>query len=107
MKIGYAKTIKAETGSLLSEMGKVTEFDLFDDQEKGVLRNQLRKIEKEVDTKEVDTQAIKADGDVLESLPKHKRATYKEVVDLIYDCSVNQVAARSLIDRILDRLSRT
>lgn len=98
----YAKTIKAETGSLLSEMGKATEFDLFDDQEKSVLRRQLRKIEKEV-----DAQAIKADGDVLDSLPKHKRAIYKEVVDLIYDCSVNQVAAKSLIDRMLERLSRS
>ncbi len=97
----YAKTNKAETGSLLSEMHKATEFDLFDEQEKGALRTQLRKIERQV-----DAQATKADGDTLENLPKHKRATYKEVIDLIYDCSANQVAAKSLIDRMLDRLSR-
>ena len=97
----YAKTIKAETGTLLSEMHKATEFDLFDEQERGAFRRQLRKIEKAV-----DTQATKSDGDIFENLPKHKRAAYKEVVDLIYDCSVNQVAAKSLIDRIFDRLSR-
>lgn len=98
----YAKTIKAEIGTLLSEMRKATEFDLFEEQEQGALRRQLRKIEKEV-----DSQAIKAEGNVLDSLPKHKRGTYKEVIDLIYDCSVNQVAAKSLIDRMLDRLSRS
>ena len=49
----------------------------------------------------------KAEGDIFESLPASKRATYKEVFDLIYDCSVNQVAAKSLIDRMLDRLSRS
>ncbi len=98
----YAKTIKAETGTLLSEMRKATEYDLFEERERGILRRQLRKIEQEV-----DLQATKVDGDVFENLPRHKRATYKEVVDLIYDCSVNQVAAKSLIDRILDRLSRT
>lgn len=97
-----AKTIKAEIGTLLSEMRKATEFDLFEEQEQGALRRQLRKIEKEV-----DTQSVKAEGDVLDSLPKHKRGTYKEVIDLIYDCSVNQVAAKSLIDRMLDRLSRS
>ena len=83
-------------------MHKATEFDLFDEQEKGALRGQLRNIERQV-----DAQATKAAGDILENLPKHKRATYKEVIDLIYDCSANQVAAKSLIDRILDRLSRS
>jgi hypothetical protein len=97
----YAKTIKAETGTLLSEMRKATEFDLFEDQERGTLRRQLRKIEKEV-----DSLAAKTEGDALNSLPKHKQATYKEVIDLIYDCSVNQVAAKSLIDRMIVRLSR-
>ncbi len=98
----YAKTIKAETGTLLSEMRKATEFDLFEEQERGALRQQLRKIEKAV-----DLQATRAEGDILEGLPKQKRAAYKEVIDLIYDCSVNQVAAKSLIDRMLDRLSRS
>ena len=96
----YAKRIKAETGTLLSEMRKAAEFDLFEDHERGALRQQLLRIEKAV-----DSQATRAEGDVLEGLPKQKRATYKEVIDLIYDCSVNQVAAKSLIDRMLDRLS--
>ena len=71
----YAKTIKAEIGTLLSEMRKATKFDLFEEQEQRALRGQLMKIEKEV-----DAQTIKAEGDVLESLPKHKRATYKVII---------------------------
>ena len=96
------KTIKEEIGTLLAEMRKVTEFDLFGDVERGMLRSQLREIEKSV-----DSCTTKATGDVFERLPQRKRATYKEVFDLIYDCSANQVAAKGLIDRMLDRLSRS
>lgn len=98
----YAKTIKAEIGTLLSEMRKAAEFDLFEDEDRGALRNQLRKIEKAV-----DAHTTKVEGDIFERLPARKRATYKEVIDLIYDCSANQVAAKSLIDRMIDRLSRS
>ena len=97
----YAKTIKAETGTLLAEMRKATEFELFEELERGALRQRLHKIENEV-----DAQSNRTEGDVLDGIPEQKRAVYKEVIDLIYDCSVNQVAAKSLIDRMLDRLSR-
>ena len=98
----YAKSIKAETGTLLSEMRKASDFDLFENEDRRTLRSQLRRIEKAV-----DAQTTKADGDIFSNLPTRKRAIYKEVFDLIYDCSVNQVAAKSLIDRMLDRLSRS
>lgn len=98
----YAKSIKAETGTLLSEMTKVVNFDLFEDTDRSALRSRLATIEKAVD---VHTRRSK--GDILDRVPEKKRQTYKEVFDLIYDCSVNQVAAKSLIDRMLDRLSRS
>ncbi|MCA3436623.1 MAG: hypothetical protein INF48_04805 [Rhodobacter sp.] len=98
----YAKTIREETGTLLAEMRKVTEFNLLTDEERCVLRSQLRDVEKAV-----DEYTTKIEGDIFERIPVSKRATYKEVFDLIYDCSVNQVAAKSLIDRMLERLSRS
>lgn len=98
----YIKTIKSEMGTLLAEMRKVVEFELFDDEEQRALRSTLRKTEKAV-----DAHSVKAEGDVLDALPVRKRPAYKEVFDLIYDCSINQVAAKSLIDRMLERLSRT
>ena len=97
----FAKSIRAEIGTLLSEMRKVMDFNLFEDEDRRVLRSRLASIEKAV-----DAHATKAEGDVLGSLPARKRATYREVFDLIYDCSVSQVAAKSLIDRMFDRLSR-
>lgn len=98
----FAKSTKAEIGTLLSEMRKVVDFDLFEDEDRRAMRSGLASIEKAV-----DAHTTKAEGDIFESLPARKRATYKEVFDLIYDCSVNQVAAKSLIDRMLDRLSRS
>lgn len=98
----FAKSIKAEIGTLLGEMRKAVNFDLFEDADKGALRSRLASIEKAV-----DAYTTKTEGDIFDSLPKSKRETYKEVFDLIYGCSVNQVAAKSLIDRMLDRLSRS
>ncbi|MGI6851750.1 ATP-binding protein [Mesorhizobium sp. 1B3] len=97
----YAKSMKAEIGTLLSEMQKAVNFELFEGEDRRALRGQLASIEKAV-----DAQTTRARGDIIENLPDHKRTIYKEVFDLIYDCSVNQVAAKSLIDRMLDRLSR-
>ena len=98
----HAKSIRTEIGSLVSEMKKALEFDLFEDTDRSALRSRLATIEKAV-----DVHASKATGDILDNLSQRKRATYKEVFDLIYDCSVNQVAAKSLIDRMLDRLARS
>lgn len=98
----FAKSIKAEIGTLLAEMRKAVEFDLFEDEDRRAMRSRLAAIEKAV-----DAHTTKAEGDIFGSLPARTRATYKEVIDLIYDCSVNQVAAKSLIDRMLDRLSRS
>lgn len=98
----FAKSIKAETGTLLAEMRKVVEFDLFEDADRSALRSRLASTEKAI-----DANTTKVEGGIFDSLPARKRATYKEVFDLIYDCSINQVTAKSLIDRMLDRLSRT
>ena len=98
----YAKSIKADIGTILSEMRKVVEFELFEDKDRRALKGHMTSIENTV-----DAHATKAEGDTLENISDRKRATYKEVFDLIYDCSMNQVAAKSLIDRILSRLSRS
>ena len=97
----YARTLRAETGVLLSDMRKVAGFDLFDEQEKVLLRRQVRRVEKAV-----NAQSTRVEDDLFGGLSKQKRAAYKEVMDLIYDCSANRVAARNLIDRMLDRLAQ-
>jgi molecular chaperone HtpG len=98
----YAKSTKAEIGTLLSGMRKAVTFELLEDKHRRALKGQLASIEKAV-----DTHATKAEGDILKSVPVRKRAAYKEVFDLIYECSTNRIAAKSLVDRMLDRLSRS
>jgi Histidine kinase-, DNA gyrase B-, and HSP90-like ATPase len=50
-----------------------------------------------------DTAAASASSP-LELLPPHKRAMYGLMIDLIYDCSVNRIAAKSLVDRIFEKI---
>ena len=45
------------------------------------------------------------DNDPLRKFSDQKREIYQEVFGLVYDCSVNPMVAKSLIDRILSRLS--
>ena len=45
------------------------------------------------------------ENDPLVLVPKHKQATYREVIGLIYECSANKVAAQALVRRLLARIS--
>ena len=46
----------------------------------------------------------RASSSPLMRLPKTQRLAYEQFFELIYDCSVNRVAAKALIDRILLRI---
>jgi len=43
----------------------------------------------------------------LDLLAPHKRAMYGQMIELIYDCSTNRVAAKALVDRILEKIAVT
>ena len=96
----YIKTTRKEIDTLLTEMHKVTGFDLFEEEDRQKFKNQVSKIEETV-----ESCTEKTAGNALDRLPQDKQAIYKEIFELIYDCSVNQVTAKSLIDRMIDRLS--
>ncbi len=100
---GYAKTLEEEVYEVLSEIKTAAEFQLFEQAERWTLRDQLN----EVTTAAGTVTKQYADRDMFAGLPASKRAIYKEVFDLVYTCSVNQVAAKNLVDRMLERLSRT
>jgi molecular chaperone HtpG len=38
-------------------------------------------------------------------LPEAERAQFERFFELVYECSINRVAAKSLIDRILERIA--
>lgn len=50
--------------------------------------------------------AIGSDGtrDPLDALPAAERSRYREMIDLIYECSANRVAAKALVDRIMAKV---
>jgi hypothetical protein len=41
----------------------------------------------------------------LADLPRAKRKMYEHLFSLIYECSTNRVAAKSLVDRIVERVT--
>jgi len=98
-----AAMLRREVGTHLSEIRHAVDFDLIENNDRAELN--ARSAELEILTDKL-SKRISFD-DPLQSLPKNKRATYREVFDLIYECSVNGVAAKSLVDRILSRISKT
>ncbi|WP_288415419.1 ATP-binding protein [uncultured Novosphingobium sp.] len=73
-----------------------------------LLDEERREVRERLETQRVRLGAVGATSQPespLDVLPPAKRKSYQEMVDLIYECSVNRVAAKSLIDRILDKLN--
>lgn len=93
--------LKKEIGSHLSEIQKAFDFSLFDD----IDRNEMRARADELDGRIKRISNREINGDIFQTLPRNKQAVYREVFDLIYECSVNRIAAKSLVNRILARSS--
>lgn len=47
---------------------------------------------------------IEAAGDPLDALPPGERERYREMIELVYECSANRVAAKALVDRIIAKV---
>jgi molecular chaperone HtpG len=57
------------------------------------LREKVREVAKAVDTSP------------LSALPPKRQAMYGHLFELIYDCSANRIAAKALVDRIMEKLA--
>ena len=98
----FVQTAETEIHNLLAEMRAAASFDLFEEAERRTLRKQFSGLETAV-----NAVAKRKDDDMLACVSPEKREIYREVFDLIYACSANQVAAKNTIDRMLERLSRS
>ena len=78
-------------------------FDLINSKDRAELDARAAELERLADKLSNRTNP----DDPLLAFPKSKRVTYREVFDLIYECSTNGFAAKSLIDRILSRISKS
>ena len=68
-------------------------------EDKNRLLNRIKNVQKEMDFD------FSSNNDPLEKLSKQKKNIYREVFGLVYELSPTQLAAKTLIDKILSRLS--
>lgn len=97
----HSTALKREVSAYLFEMEKEAGADLFPTSVKSDLTKRLS----DVQDRFSDSSTVSGSRNPLENLPKNKRSTYQQVIQLIYECAANRVAAQSLVDRILHRLS--
>jgi hypothetical protein len=94
-----AEAIRRDIRSEMFEIGKVVESHLLDETQKSGLSAALTVLEGRL----ADTE-VASKEDALGALPEGEREVVRKMIELIYDCSANRVAAKSLVDRILARL---
>ncbi len=95
-------TLKKELGTHISEMHNSAGFGLIKVKERNEMN--VRRVELE---RLVDLLTTNSNGsNPLSAIPEEKRSTYTQIFDLIYECSANHIVAKSLIDRILSRISK-
>src|ERR1700734_1064651 len=90
------RELTAEAKSSLAKMEKLAGGDSF----VFIDRSELQGRFQTAATRLKQSRDAKADLDPLRPLPERKKKFLRELVRLVYQCSVNRVAARSLIERI-------
>jgi hypothetical protein len=86
----------------LLHMSKVAEMELVRD-EVDARRGRVEALRMKLGTLMNDTAPV---ASPLMRLPAKQREVYQKFFELVYECSVNRVAAKSLIDRIMMRLEQ-
>ena len=94
------ENLEKEIERSLGAMNKLTDVVVLGLSETNKLKMKLKKLEGKIDKKVV----LRNKKGPLDQLPKHKRSTYREVIDLVYECSPNKESARVLIGKILVKL---
>ncbi len=94
------RALHKQIGSSLREMEQVSNSNRILPEIRPELRNTISTVKRQARRLENKRPA----KDPLGSLPASKRRIYQEMFDLIYECSVNRQAAKSMIDRILARI---
>lgn len=92
--------LQRDVGAKLGEMRNAAGFDLLHQSVKREFDNKLVELETRLET----VSEKGAAEDPLATLPEYKQPIYREVISLIYECSANQIAATSLVNKLLDRL---
>jgi molecular chaperone HtpG len=95
-----AEAIIQDIRADLHEMKKLTEATILLKEDRIALSTRHKALEERLETAKVAA----SDEGALSILPEGERSVVQRMVKLIYDCSPNKFAAKSLVDRILARL---
>jgi molecular chaperone HtpG len=97
---GAHATEMGRVSQAIARMRKVNEADYVE----GVLQAEMlaKIVALEAELERVGVGALL---DPLDLVPEAQRDTYRHVFNLIYECSTNRVAAKALVDKILQKLA--
>lgn len=84
----------------LHEVARVTEAPVLNDHDRAALAQRHNALESRLE----EARNTAPGSNTLTDLPEEERAVVQKMIALIYECSANRVAAKSLVDRILARL---
>jgi len=96
-----ANRTRRDVGATLGEMKKLAASSVLAETDRA-------RFSRKISTLQTRYHGLKATDllvDPLESMPKTQRSAYRDVFDLIYDCSASKTVAKALVDRITDRLA--
>lgn len=81
-------------------MRKIANKEILDEDARSDLRLTVKRMERSA-SKLADARFV---AKPLATLPAPKRRIYEQVLALVYECSPNQVVAKSLVDKMLSKL---
>ena len=93
-------SLKRDVGAKFKEAQTALKSDLFDNETHAELSAKLQQMETEF-SRINDVGIV---DDPLSKFSAQKQRSYRELIDLIYECSLNPVVAKTLVDRIISRL---
>jgi len=93
--------LKENIEKSLSEMHKISQSELLPEEMQNKLHVQVIELEESIPEL---FDSLDKNKPSFEKLSVEQKEAYITVIDLIYDCSVNQVVAKNLVDNILTRI---
>jgi hypothetical protein len=95
------KKLEIEIALALQTMGKIADKAALAAESKAYLRPDIKKLDRKMAT----LQGRKYGAKPLAALPASERRASERIFSLVYECSPNRVVAKSLVDKILSKLS--
>ncbi|HEX8486761.1 ATP-binding protein [Sphingomonas sp.] len=102
--IGAAErdTVARMASTTLAELDRIAAMPLLDGEEREALTSAAATLRSAL---EANAAPRTFDDSPFAMLPRAERTSYERMFELIYECSVNRVAARKLIDRITAKVT--